>query len=311
MDRIKIGLIGGGWSSEREVSLKSTEAVYKALDRQKYDIRVFDPRDDLGELIKAKAEIDLAFILLHGKYGEDGCIQGLLDMLNIPFVGSGVMASAMAMNKKVSKGVYRIAGLEVGKDIVITKGENFSAENIFKNVGLPVIVKPVSEGSSIGISLCGNAGELERGVEKAFIYDTEVIIEEYIDGVEITCCVFGNKKIESFPIIEIIPKKKHVIFDYDAKYKNGETEEICPARLSPSMKEKAIEYAINAHKALECRVWSRSDMIVREEKIYLLETNTIPGMTENSLFPLAARTAGLSLSALADRLILLSLELEE
>jgi len=308
MDKIKIALIGGGWSSEREISLKSTEAVYKALDRRKYEIRILDPRDDLKELIEAKKDIDLAFILLHGKYGEDGRMQGLLEILSIPFVGSGVLSSAMAMNKKVCKDIYRKAGLPVGKDVVVKNGEKYSAQYIFENVGSPVITKPVSEGSSIGISLCYNEEELERGIEKALECDYEVIIEEYLEGIEITCCIYGNNNLKSFPLIEIVPKKKHVIFDFEAKYKRGETEEICPARLSISMKEKAVEYAIKAHKALECRVWSRSDMIVREEEIYLLETNTIPGMTENSLFPLAARTAGLSLSDLADKIISLSLE---
>ncbi|MBN1277511.1 MAG: D-alanine--D-alanine ligase [Deltaproteobacteria bacterium] len=308
MKKIRVALICGGWSSEKEVSIKSGEAVFKALNKLKYDIKIIDPRNNLNEIISSRAEIDIAFILLHGKYGEDGSIQGLFELLGIPYVGSGVLASAMSMNKKVSKDVYRKAGLGVGKDVVLRKGEGADRKEIVKTVGLPAIVKPLTEGSSIGISFCATEESLEYGIEKAFGYDSGIIIEEYIDGVEITCCVIGNSDIKAFPIIEIIPKDKHIIFDYEAKYRKGETEEICPARISSYVQEKVIEYAVCAHKALGCRVWSRSDMIIKDKRVVMLETNTIPGMTENSLFPLAARTAGLSLSDLADKLISLSLD---
>jgi D-alanine-D-alanine ligase len=304
----RIALLAGGWSREREVSLKSGEAVYRAIDKGKYDVIRYDPRDDLPLLIEAKKDIDLAFILLHGKYGEDGCIQGLMDILDIPFVGSGVLSSAMALNKKAAKRAYRSIGLGVAKDIVLRHGEDFSIEECAEALGAETVVKPVSEGSSIGMSVCRNYEELAAGIEKALQYDREVMVEEYIDGTEITCCVLGNQELVTLPLIEIVPDALYRFFDYEAKYKTGATQEICPARISQTMTERCQFYAKAAHGVLGCSVWSRSDMIIRDESIYLLETNTIPGMTENSLFPLAARAAGFSLSGLLDELIKLSFD---
>jgi len=308
MSRIRIALLAGGWSGEREISLESGEAAYRAFDKGKYDIVMYDPRDDLQVLIDAKEEIDLAFILLHGKFGEDGCIQGLLDILGIPFVGSGVLSSAMAVNKKVAKEVYRSTGLEVAKDIVLRAGHEFSVERVVEMLGSMTVVKPVDEGSSLGMSVCHTKEELLAGIEKAFKRGQEIMIEEYIDGREVTCCVLGNRELQALPLIEIVPEAQYRFFDYEAKYTPGATQEICPAPLSSSLTESARSCAIKAHQALQCSVWSRTDMIIRDESIYLLETNTIPGMTEESLFPLAARTAGLSFSELLDRLIALSLK---
>ena len=305
--KIRIALLAGGWSREREVSIKSGEAVYRAIDKGKYDVIRYDPRDDLRALIEAKKNIDVAFILLHGRYGEDGCMQGLMDILEIPFVGSGVLSSAMALNKKVAKQAYRSVGLGVAKDIVLRHGEDFSIEECVKAVGAETVVKPVSEGSSIGMSVCRNYEEVAAGIEKAFEYDREVMVEEYIHGTEITCCVLGNQELVTFPLIEIVPAASYRFFDYQAKYTDGATEEICPARISRKMAESCQSCAKAAHGVLGCSVWSRSDMIIRDERIYVLETNTIPGMTENSLFPLAASAAGFSLSGLLDELIALSL----
>jgi D-alanine-D-alanine ligase len=306
--KIRIALLAGGWSREREVSLKSGEAVYRAIDKRRYDVIRYDPRDDLPLLLEAKKDIDLAFILLHGKYGEDGCIQGLMDILNIPFVGSGVLSSAMALNKQVAKRAYKSIGLGVAKDIVLRHGEDFSIEKCVAALGSVTVVKPVSEGSSIGMSVCRNYEELAAGIKKALQYDREVMVEEYIDGTEITCCVLGNQELVTLPLIEIVPDASYRFFDYEAKYTPGATKEICPARLSRTMTEICQSCAKAAHRVLGCSVWSRSDMIIRDENIFLLETNTIPGMTENSLFPLAARAAGFSLSRLLDELITLSLD---
>jgi len=165
----------------------------------------------------------------------------------------------------------------------------------------------VSEGSSLGISIAHGREEILKGIEKAFQYDGEVMAEEYLDGREITCCVLGNEVLETLPVVEIVPDISYKFFDYEAKYKPGATNEICPAPIAPSLAEEAASCAKKAHKALKCSVWSRSDMIIRDETLYLLETNTIPGMTETSLFPLAARAAGMTLSDLLDRLISLSL----
>ncbi len=271
----------------------------------------YDPKYDVMPLAGAKKEIDLAFVLLHGKLGEDGCIQGMLDVLGIPFVGSGVLSSALAFNKRVSKELYRSRGLRVANEIILRKGDDFSLGSITESIGSSVVVKPVAEGSSLGVSICHNQDELHAGIEKAFHHDREIMVEEYIDGQEITCCVLGNQELETLPLIEIAPQSAYSFFDYEAKYTPGATRETCPAPLSQALTEKARSYGRKAHQALGCDVWSRTDMIVRGEEIYVLETNTIPGMTENSLFPLAARTAGLSLSQLLDRLISLSLEFKD
>ena len=307
-NKIKVAVLAGGWSGEREVSLKSGKGVYAALNRERYDVTIYDPRDDLGVLIKKKAEIDLAFILLHGKFGEDGRVQGLLDVLHIPFVGSGVLASAMAMNKRIAKDIFRGVGLRVAGEVILKQGERFSVDRLMDRLGTSVVIKPVSEGSSLGISIAHGREEILKGIEKAFQYDGEVMAEEYLDGKEITCCVLGNQVLEMLPVVEIVPDISYKFFDFEAKYKPGATNEICPAPIAPALAEEAASCAKKAHRALKCSVWSRSDMIIRDETLYLLETNTIPGMTETSLFPLAARRAGMTLSDLLDRLISLSLE---
>lgn len=307
-NKIRVAVLAGGWSGERAVSLKSGKAVYAALNRERYDVTIYNPRDDLGILIKKKAEIDLAFILLHGKFGEDGRVQGMLDVLHIPFVGSGVLASAMAMNKRIAKDVFRGVGLRVAEEVILKQGERFSVERLIDTLGSSLVIKPVAEGSSIGVSIAHGREEILEGIEKAFQYDGEVMSEEYLDGREITCCVLGNQVLETLPVVEIVPNPSYSFFDFEAKYKPGATNEICPAPIAPALAEEASSCAKKAHRALNCSVWSRSDMIIRDETLYLLETNTIPGMTETSLFPLAAREAGMTISDLLDRLISLSLE---
>ena len=308
MEKLRIALLAGGWSGEREISLMSGEAVYKALDKSKYLVSRYDPRDDLATLIEKRKTIDLAFILLHGKFGEDGCMQGFLDLLGIPFIGSGVLPSAMALNKKVAKERFRGAGLEVVEDVMLCSEEPFSVEAIVETLGPSTVVKPVAEGSSLGISICHSQERLLQGIEEAFQYDREVMVERYVKGREITCCVLGNRATEVLPVIEILPNPEYAFFDYKAKYTPGATREVCPAPLSEAETQKAQACARKAHEALKCRVWSRTDMMMDGERVYVLETNTIPGMTETSLVPLAAKTAGLSLSKLLDRLIQLSLE---
>lgn len=306
--KLRIAVLAGGWSGEREVSIKSGNAVFEALDRDKYLVTRYDPRDDLNALIRHAREIDLAFILLHGRFGEDGRIQGMLDVLGIPFVGSGVLASAMALNKRIAKEVYREASLPVADHRLLRRGEGFSAEEIVARLGGTVVIKPVSEGSSLGISIARDANEMSVGIQKAFQYDAEVMVEAYVAGTEITCCILGNRDLEALPLIQIEPTEAYDFFDYEAKYTPGATREICPAPISGPQAEAVVSCAKAAHNALGCRVWSRTDMIVRDDTLCVLETNTIPGMTETSLFPLAARAAGMSFSALLDRMIALSLE---
>lgn len=308
MKKLRIALLAGGWSGEREISLKSGDSVDRGLDRSKYEVRRYDPRDDLATLIQDKGDIDLAFIMLHGRYGEDGCMQGFLDLLGVPFVGSGVMASAMAMNKKVAKERYRSAGLKVVEDVVLQRGEAYSPEAILQKLGSSTVVKPVSEGSSLGVSICHSRDELLHGIEAAFRLDEEVLIEKYVQGREVTCCVYGNRDLEALPLIEIVPSAGYAFFDYEAKYTPGASREICPAPLGTDEAGGAASCAKDAHRALQCRTWSRSDMIIRDREVFLLETNTIPGMTESSLVPLAARTAGFTFAEFLDRLIELSLD---
>ena len=308
MTRKKIALLEGGWSGEREVSLKSGEAVYRALDRQKYDVVRYDPRDDLVRLIEDRNKIDLAFILLHGKYGEDGSMQGFLDLLEIPYVGSGVLSSAMTFNKEIAKKMYHRVGLDVVQDLLLSREWEYSPDQIMEILGPSTVVKPASEGSSLGMSICHSRNELRKGINLAFQYGSEVMIEQYIRGREVTCCVLGNRTLRTLPPIEIIPNPGYTFFDYGAKYTPGATQEICPAELTKEETERVSVCAKKAHQALKCRVWSRTDMIIQEDRIYILETNTIPGMTETSLVPLSARSAGISLSQLLDELIALSLE---
>jgi D-alanine-D-alanine ligase len=307
-EKITVALLSGGESPEREVSLQSGDQVFAALDKDKYDIVRYDPKTDLQCLVKDATKIDVALIILHGPYGEDGTIQGLLDLLHVPYQGSGVLGSAAAMNKIVSKRLYAQAGIPAPEHIVLKKGSAVDPEAVFRHLGSPVVIKPASCGSSVGMSIVQSAGMISRGIDNALAHDDIIMMEEYIDGVELTVGVIGNDTLESFPVIEIIPGEKHAFFDYEAKYTAGATQEICPARINDNLTEKARALGIAAHQALSCRGYSRTDMILRKDKIFVLETNTIPGMTATSLLPLAAKTAGISFSGLLDKLIDLAVE---
>jgi len=303
--KIRVGIIAGGWSAEREVSLKSGRAVYEALNKNKYEVMLWDIKEDLDVIFKKRNEVDVIFPLLHGRRGEDGAIQGFLNTLGVAFVGSDILASAIAMNKKISKQLFQSNGLDVPKGVYLKKEEIDTIS--INELNFPVVVKPVSEGSSFGISICHKKDELKQALRKAFDYDNEVLIEEYIAGKEITAPVIGYKEIEVLPLIEIVPKKGHKFFDFEAKYKPGETDEICPARISSEQEKKVKEVAKKAFNSIGCKIWARVDMILKEDKVYVLEVNTIPGMTENSLFPLSARKAGMKFPELLDKLISLSI----
>ena len=307
--KIKVALLSGGISSEREVSLKSGDQVYDALDKTKYHVTRYDPKTDLPLLIRDAAQIDIAFIALHGTYGEDGTIQGLLDLLGIPYQGAGVLGSALSMNKAAAKNAYRHAGLTCPDSIHLTKGDVFDLDGCIDTLKLPLVVKPVKGGSSIGMSIPETRAALADAVETAFTFDDEILLESYIKGTELTCGVVGNQdRLETLPIVEIVPSTHHRFFDYVAKYTTGAADEICPARIDQKTEEAIRDYAIRAHKALFLKGYSRSDFILKDDCLYILETNTIPGMTPNSLLPLSARTAGISFSSLLDKLIELGLE---
>jgi D-alanine-D-alanine ligase len=308
MKKLHLALLMGGLSNEREISLKSGAEVEKALNQERYDILRYDLKQDLPRLVAEAPGIDVALIILHGRYGEDGTVQGLLELLGIPYQGSRVLGSAIAINKRLSKELYRQAGLPVARDRVIRRGEMPDMASIVQDLGWPLVVKPCQEGSSIGIRLARDEEALISAAREALALDEEVLLEEYIRGREITVGVLGNDTLEALPIVEIIPSAKYEFFDTEAKYMDQASEEICPADLPEVVARRAQEYALRAHKALQLRGYSRTDMILRGEEIFLLETNTIPGMTGTSLFPQAAQAAGLTFSALLDRLIELALE---
>ena len=308
MEKLTIALIAGGVSSEREVSLNSGDQVYAALDKEKYNIVRYDPKTDLARLVEDASGIDAALIILHGPYGEDGTVQGLLELLSIPYQGSGVLGSSLAMNKLASKYLYEKANLPVPPYIPLQKGEPLQPAAWEKQLGLPLVIKPNEAGSSVGMTIVRSLDTISEAVEKAFAHDSTLLVEAYIEGIELTGGVIGNRDLQALPIIEIIPDDEHEFFDYEAKYTAGVTQEICPARIDDEMTHKAQAYATVAHRALFCKGYSRTDMILRDGEIYVLETNTIPGMTATSLLPQAARVAGLSFSRLLDRLIELGIE---
>ncbi len=311
MAKLKVALLSGGISAEREVSLNSGKMVANALDESRYDVVRYDPRDDLKNLVEDAPNIDVALIIMHGRFGEDGTIQGLLDLLGVPYLGSGVLGSALGMDKVRSKYLYEKAGLPVSPYRVVYKSQGIEeiTRLLKAHPGLPCVVKPAHEGSSIGLSIVREEDQLAAALKRAFEYDSELLVERYIEGTEITCGVLGNDETTALPLVEIIPGEDYEFFDYEAKYKPGATKEICPARVSEEITARAQDYGMRAHKALCCRGLSRTDMIVAKDgNIYVLETNTIPGMTATSLYPQAGAAFGLEFPKLLDRLIELALE---
>jgi D-alanine-D-alanine ligase len=307
MEKLTLALISGGTSSERQVSLSSGDQVFDALNKEKYRILRYDPKTDLGQLVADAGRIDVALIILHGPMGEDGTIQGLLELLNIPYQGSGVLGSALAMNKLAAKHLFEKANIPTPAYVSYQKGAAIDADNVIATLGLPIVVKPASGGSSIGMSIVKSKDTLYGAIENAFLYGNTVLLEAYIQGIELTCAVIGNDSLTALPPIEIIPDKTHDFFNYEAKYTPGLTTEICPARIDSALTEKVQTYAKAAHSALYCRGYSRTDMILRDRDLFVIETNTIPGMTETSLLPKSAQTAGINFSQLLDMLIELSL----
>ena len=309
MSKIRLALIAGGTSGEREVSLRGAAGVEQALNKDKYEVVRYDPAADLARLAADASQLDAAFILLHGIGGEDGTVQGMLKLLGIPYQGSGVLGSALAMNKHLAKVMYRLHSLPVAAWEMAEKAHVSDPAPLLDKLRLPLVVKPVRQGSSLGMSIVRQTEQLAAALAKAFEHDSEVMVEEFIAGREITVGVIGNEELTALPLVEIIPDSRFDFFDYEAKYTPGATREVCPAEVSEAIRDKAQDYGLRAHKALQLRGCSRTDMIIREDgEIFLLETNTIPGMTPTSLLPQAAAQIGLDFPALLDRLIELALE---
>lgn len=293
----KIGVLMGGLSAEREVSLKSGSAVHQALQAQGYHAVAIDVGRDLAAVL-VQEKIEAAFIALHGRYGEDGCVQGLLELMQIPYTGSAVLASALAMHKLYSKQAFASAGILTAHFHHFRRGELVRPGDLA--FGLPLVVKPVQEGSSVGISIVREESQLEAALASAFRHDNEILIEQYIKGQEVQVGILDDRPIGA---IEIVPKNE--FYDFEAKYTDGMAEHIFPARLEAALYEKAQQIGLAAHHALGCSGYSRVDLLVTESgDSYVLEVNTLPGMTALSLLPeIAAKGAGLSFEALVKRII--------
>ena len=294
----KVAVMLGGNSAERPVSLNSGNAVLAALKRQGVDAHAFDPATrNLGDLISG--EFDRVFIALHGRYGEDGCMQGALELLNLPYTGSGVMASALGMDKWRTKLLWRAAGLPTADWDILTAASDFAA--VEKRLGLPIFVKPAREGSSIGMSKVTEAGTLKAAFETAVEHDALVLAEKFIDGAEFTVGILGDAAL---PLIRLEPAKDKAFYDFDAKYLRDDTQYHCPAGL-PEAQEMALrQLALDAFRLLGGRGWGRVDVMTdRHGNPYLLEANTSPGMTDHSLVPMAARVAGMDFDTLCIRIL--------
>ena len=329
---LRIALILGGTSSERSVSKLSGQAIYKALIamgckpvvidpalgiHQHKDINLYFSTDSNSEIsndnyiraVNSKLfdNIDIAVLALHGRYGEDGIIQSLLELRGIKYTGSKVLASALAMDKIMSKILFQHYNVRTPKWVAIENHQNdYSSivEKIKTELGFPCVVKPNDEGSTFGLTVCQSMDELPEAFDLARRYSTRILVEEFIDGREITAAVLGH---QSLPVLEIKPK--HSVYDYDCKYTSGMSEYIVPAEIPEDAAKEIQSQTLDAHIALGCEVYSRTDFRLTNEMIpYCLEVNTLPGMTSTSLVPKMAKAVGISFEELIEKIILLSLE---
>ena len=340
MEKIKkqVALIFGGQSGEHEVSLHSASQVMQALDKNKYEIipiaitksghwlvgevgqkylednlaqagqqggvKIENYFEDRNKLPEKFPPIDLVLPIMHGTFGEDGKLQGALEMLGLPYVFSGTLASALAMNKRKTKIIAKSAGLKIAKDVIVSRGKKHNTEKIITKLGFPIVIKPAELGSSVGINLANSKEELISSIEKALKLGEEVLLEQFVKGRELTVTVMGDKSPKALPVIEIIPKISGW-FDYRAKYEIGGSLEVCPAEIPEDTRKIVQRFAVKIFKAVGCKDLARADFIWSEtdNKLYFLEINTIPGMTATSLAPQSAKAAGLSFSDFLDELI--------
>ncbi len=306
----KVLVLRGGTSEEREVSLRSGKAVYTALQEAGYNVHDLDfTKENINKIIDIAP--DVVFIALHGKNGEDGTVQGFLDLLGIPYTGSGVAASAIGMNKILTKKFLSYEGMPTS-DFVILDKEIFNngsknTEWLLSTIGLPMVVKASTQGSSIGVFIVRKEEDILGALKKAFEFDSEILVEKFIDGIELTAAVVGNNEPHVLPIIEITSENE--FYDYESKYTKGMCAHIIPARINDNIRQRVMQIASQVYKSIGCRGYARIDFIVdKEDRPYVLEINTIPGMTEMSLVPDAARADGISFVELVDRILKLAIE---
>ncbi len=289
----------GGWSSEREISLVSGRKAAESLRKQGFKVTEIDVGRNLASVLK-KEKIEIAFMALHGVPGEDGTVQGLLEILGIPYTGSGVMASAISMNKIITKVVLQENGIKVPKDYQLkTQDSKLKVEDVIEVLGLPpYIVKTINGGSSVGVEIVKNPDDLESTFNRIKEKYQDVFIEEFIKGREITVGILSD---EVLPVAELITKNE--FFDYQAKYTSGITEEIIPAKLPEKIYKKAQSFAIRSHQAIGCKGFSRIDMMVKNDDIWVLEVNSIPGLTDMSILPMEAKHIGISYAEVIYRML--------
>ncbi len=292
----KVAVLMGGRSAEREISLLSGNAVLGALRERGVDAQAFDPRErPIAEL--KRDHFDRVFIALHGRYGEDGTVQGALELLGIPYTGSGVMASALAMDKWRTKLMWRAVGIPVPNDLLLQATSNW--DDVARTLGLPLIVKPVHEGSTIGLTKVRAVEELPEAYKLASRHDRMVLAEEFIDGRELTASILADSAL---PLIRIEAPQGN--YDYQNKYFSDETKYHCPANIGVAIEKTIREVALKAFNVLGCEGWGRADLILRPDNTFsFLEMNTSPGMTGHSLVPMAARQAGIDFTDLVMRIL--------
>ena len=310
MQKNRILVLMGGFSEEREVSLRSGTAVLNALIKLGYEAKSLDLKFCAVQDI-VDYQPDLVFIALHGKDGEDGTVQGLLEILNLPYTGSGVASSAIGINKVLTKKMLTFEGIPTAPFTILKKSAFSSTpaeiQSLTQNIGLPMVIKAATQGSSIGTYIVKEQKDILKSIEDAFVYDPEVLVEKYIEGTEVTSTVVGNDDTEVLPLIEITSANE--FYDFESKYTPGMCNHIIPARVPEHIHDRIARLSQRVYKSIGCRGYARVDYIIdKDENPFVLEINTIPGMTEMSLVPDAARAAGTNFEDLVDKIVKLGLE---
>jgi len=303
--KLRVIVLMGGKSPEHEISCSSGEMVLESLNSVKYEafpLVITKEGKGYEDLFKLRA--DVVFIAMHGPFGEDGTVQGMLELAGIPYTGAGVLASALGMGKPMFRKVIKEAGIAVPKYLVLEKKDG--VDGIWEDFKLPVVVKPSSQGSSVGVSIVHKKREIPPALKKAFSLGPRIMVEEYLTGAEVTCGVIGNSDPLALPVAEIVPKNE--FFDYEAKYVSGKSDEIVPARISKELTKLVQKIALRVYQAIGCRGFGRVDMIISKGTPYVLEINTIPGLTPNSLLPKEAAAAGITYPQLIEKIIQFALD---